>query len=253
SAMTAASHLAMVQGAFAQAGSFSSSAVELARQAGAEVVLGDALMTQGLVLLRQDDVQTAKQPFEESLALARVSGRRQRVAIVTRALGAIAQREGNVARGMELIEESVAIHQELHDLWELSTDYLSLGLLANQRGEQAQAKRYFRDSLRLAQRMGETDKIAYLLDVLGCLAVSGEDYKRAAHLFVAADALWGTVEVKSFRRTVEVAFPDNDREMRTRCEVAAREVLGGEWSVVQRAVAAMSLDEVAAYALAESG
>jgi hypothetical protein len=35
--------------------------------------------------------------------------------------------------------------------------------------------------------------------------------------------------------------------------VAARDVLGGEWSAVQQAVAAMSLEEAVAYALAESG
>ena len=68
----------------------------------------------------------------------------------------------------------------------------------------------FRASLRLAVQMREIDKIAYLLEALSGIAVTRRAFIHAARLLAAGEALWNTIDVDSFRRTVEVAFLDNE-------------------------------------------
>jgi tetratricopeptide (TPR) repeat protein len=209
-------------------------------------------MTQGLCALRRGNVRQAKHAYQESLPLARELGRVQRVAIATRALGAVAQREGNVERAMRLIGESVAIHRELDDVWELSTDYLSLGLLAHQAGDLERAEGYFRDSMHLALQILEIDKIAYLLDALAGIAVKRGDNAQAARLLAAAESVWSTVETDSFRKTVEVVFPENERELRREWEATIQRHMREEWEVIRQAAARMSVAELAASALRSS-
>lgn len=244
-----ASLLAMTQEAYDAAARLVEDAVTTAQQAGDGSVLGDSLMTQGLCALRQGDLQQAKRAYEESLALARELGRAHRAGITTRALGAVAEREGDVARAMDLIGESVTIHRELDDVWELSTDYLCLGLLAQRWGDPGQAADFFRDSLRLAQQIREMDKIAYLLGALSGIAVNGGEYRQAARLLAAAEALWKTIETESFRKTVEVAFPENERGSRKAWEIAVEAHLGDEWEQTRRLVRNMTMQEAVAYGL----
>lgn len=244
-----ASHLAMMQGDFDSAEVLVAAAVDLARQVGDGTVLGDALMTQGLCALRRGNVQEARQAYEESLPLARTLERAQRVAIATRALGAVAQREGDVIRAMRLIEESVAIHRQLDDVWELSTDYLSLGLLAQQVNDQERAAAFFRDSLQLALQIREIDKVAYLLDALAGIAVARSDYSHAARLLIAAELLWSTIEAEAFRKTVEVKFPENERELRKEWEATVQAHLGDDWGVIRRGAREMTVEEAVASAL----
>ena len=247
-----ASHLAMMQEDFGAAERFVAASIDLAQRVGDSTVLGDALMTQGLCALRRGDVGSAKRAYEGSLPLARELGRDQRIAIATRGLGAVAQREGDMVRAIRLIEESVVIHQELADAWELSTDFLSLGLLAIQMGEMERAESFFRDSLQLALQIRELDKVAYLLDALAGIAARRGDVLHAARLLAAGEALWDTIEVESFRKTVEVAFPENERELRREWEATIRTQLREEWEVIRQAAARMSVEDLVASALRSS-
>jgi predicted ATPase len=244
-----ASHLAMMQGDFEAAERCVAAAVDLAGRVGDRTVLGDALMTQGLCALRRGNVRQAKHAYQESLPLAQELGRVQRIAIATRALGAVAQREGDLGRAMRLIQESATIHGELHDVWELSTDYLSLGLLCEQSGDLGRAEGFFRDSVQLALQIGEMDKVAYLLESLAGIVVSTGDYAQAARLLAAAEAVSNVVETETFRKTVEVVFPENERELRREWEASIRTRLPEEWEVVRQAAARMSVKEVIASAL----
>jgi predicted ATPase len=248
-ALTGASHLAMMQGEFALAERYVEGAVALAQQVGDRMALGDSLMTLGLCALRQGDLQAAKRAYSESVTLAYDLGRSHRAAIATRALGALAQREGDVKRAMQLVGESVTIHHELNDIWELSTDYLCLGLLAQQMEDPGQAERFFHDSLRFAEQVWEVDKIAYLFDALAGIAVNAEKYAQAARLLAAAGFLWKTVETKSFRKSVEVAFPESDQEVRATCEIKVQEHLGDEWERTRQQVRSMTVRDVVTYGL----
>ena len=244
-----ASHLAMMQEDFAAAETYVAASIDLAREVGDDTVLGDALMTQGLCALRQGDVHVAKRTYEESLPLARQLGREQRIAIATRALGAVAQREGDVVKAIRLIEESVGIQRTMNDVWELSTDYLSLGLLAAQLGELERAEALFRDSLQFAVQISELDKIAYVLDALAGIAVTRGEFISAARRLAAAEALWNTVEVEVFRKTVEVAFPDDEKKVRQEWEATVRARLGDDWEGMRQEASRIRVDEAVAWAL----
>jgi predicted ATPase len=246
-----ASHLAMMQGDSDSAEVLVAAAVDLARQVGDGTVLGDALMTQGLCALRRGNVQQARQAYEESLPLARTLERAQRIAIATRALGAVSQREGDVIGAIRLIEESVAIHRQLDDVWELSTDFLSLGLLAQQVNNQERAEAFFRDSLQLALQIREIDKVAYLLDALAGIAVARSDYGHAGRFLAAAESLWSTIEAEAFRKTVEVAFPDNDKEVRQEWEATVQAQLGHDWERIRQEAARMRVEEAIAWVLSD--
>jgi hypothetical protein len=148
---------------------------------------------------------------------------------------------------MELIGESIAIHGALNDVWELSTDYLSLGLLARQVGDSGDAETFFWKSLELAQQVREIDKIAFLLDALAGLCVKNGEYDRAAPLMVTAETLWETVETESFRKTVEVAFPENERELRKEWEIAIKAHAVEVWEQTRRTLQGMSVHDVVSY------
>ena len=111
------------------------------------------------------------------------------------------------------------------------------------------AESFFRESLQMALQLREFDKIAYLLDALAGLAVNRGDYLHAAHLLAAAESVWNTVEADSFRKTVEVMFPENERELRREWEATVQLQLAGEWEAIRQTAAGMTVGEAVAFAL----
>jgi len=242
-ALRAASHLALEQQDLVQAEALADAAVALARQLHDWVALCDVLLTQGLCAQVRGATEVARRCFEESLGLARASGRTQRASIAVRQLGQIAQQQGDLVQAAVLVHQSVALHRQINDVRSLTLDYLTLAELAEQQDDHDQAEALYRESLALARQVGARANMARLLAALARLATIRGEHVRAAYLLAAAEGL---------RNALDIALGEDEQNRWERCLARVRVALGDTWEVAWQAGRAMTLEQIVVYALAEA-
>lgn len=150
--------------------------------------LVDSLMLLGWLWLDQGDLATARPLLEQSLSQADSADRAMRV-FVRCLLADLERSEGNLGRARTLLEESLLIAQDLG--FTRYTAYLltCMGRLIRSEGRPTEAFLVQADALAMHHQVGNKHGSAWALEELGKGAADAGDFKTAASLFGAAEAL----------------------------------------------------------------
>jgi tetratricopeptide (TPR) repeat protein len=181
------------------------------------------------------------------------SGDKNGLAYVLAGMGEVALRQGDYDRAKELLDESLALRYEYGADWGIAATIGSLGWLALRQGDLEAAEKLIGESLTIRLEIGDRSGTAWCLEKMAEIALTrarmeqspnvGENIRRAAQLFGAADALREPLE-----STIDLADqPEYERqigEVRSHLDEATFAVA---WDAGQT----MTFEQAVAYALAE--
>jgi tetratricopeptide (TPR) repeat protein len=144
-----------------------------------------ALRRLGQIAQNEREPEHAAALLEESLRLARAVGQPSGIAWSLSLLGDLALDQGDIERAEPLLEESLALARSLGDQNMLTAVLGRMGFLARQQGDLARAQDYFEENLARGHALGRRD--AGTLFFLSCVALESGDVGRARTL--ATDSL----------------------------------------------------------------
>ncbi len=151
------------------------------------IILGDFL---ALVMYYRGDVDGAAALWRENLASLEKHEDRTGIAFAQSGLGLVAYCQGDYYLARERLEEGLAYSRIAGDKRYVAIALNGLAKVLRALGEQARALILFRESLSLRKEMGTRRSIAESLEGLaGMAAEAGRDFRKAAQMFGAAEAL----------------------------------------------------------------
>jgi tetratricopeptide (TPR) repeat protein len=158
-----------------------------------------AIWKLGWCMLCQGDYEQASQCFAESLPFYRQIGDRDGQSMVLAGLGEVALRQGDYGGATELLEESLVLRREVGDRWGIAASFGTLAWVALRQGDLKRATTLLAESLQLRRELGDRGGTAWCLEKLAEISLTtgqqesaprgDEDFRRAARLFGAAEAL----------------------------------------------------------------
>jgi predicted ATPase len=195
------------QGEKARALSLAEDALVVARRVGDPRILERALNLRAGVTADLGDTETARTDFEEALLCCRQTGHRSGAAVVLSNLGDLELRVGNIDAARTRLAESIATAQAVDDQFSLLLSSWNLGLAGCLEGDFEAAEQLFTECLTRARRVGVPRLAAYGL--LGCALANADarDARRGARLHGAADAAFGAAQCED----LEAGLRDADR------------------------------------------
>ncbi len=108
----------------------------------------------GWIAEPQGDYERAREAYEESLELYRISNDKRGVANVLGDLGSLALDRGDYEEATSLLVESLTLHRELGSKEEVVGVLNGLGVLASAKGDREQSISYFSEALALSRGLG---------------------------------------------------------------------------------------------------
>ena len=212
-----------------------------------------ALWKLGWFSLSQGDYEQASQCFAESLPFYREIGDKDGQAMVLAGLAEVMLRQGEYGGANVLMEESLALRHETSDTWGIAASFGNLAWVALRQGNLTKATALLAESLQLRRELGDIGGVAWCLEKMAEIALTtgetqsdplrDEDFRRAARLFGAAEAL--RAPVNSVIDLVD--RPEYERQVaivRAQLDEAAFTTAWGEGQ-------ALTLEQAVTYALGE--
>ncbi len=216
--------------------------LQIQQEIGDEHGMGVTLNSLGNIALhQQQDQETARRSFEESLRLLNKCGDKRYAAIALSNLSVVAYMQGHNEELRVLGAQCLAIYRQLGDKFQVAVVLNNIAEAAFRMGNYADARRMYAESLRLFQQLGNRQYIPYVLESLAYLNAALEQWPQMVRLMGAAEAQ---------RETVHVPLPPSDAQ-ETEAQLAiARSHLGetayaAEWAAGR----CLTLEEAIAYAL----
>jgi non-specific serine/threonine protein kinase len=243
-ALTGAAGLAYFQSDYASARAYQEESLAIFREIGDRQRSAAALNYLGMVAYAQGDYASACAFHEQSLAIQREIGNQQGIAYALNGLGIMAQNQGDYALARAYQEESLAIQGEIGDRWGCCWSLLNLGNVARMQGDYASARAFLEESLTIQREIGNRGGSAFSLESLAALASAQEQPEQAARLWGAAERL---------REEIGAPLPPNEREEYDHKVSEARAALGEEaFTAAWTEGRAMSWEHAVYYALGEA-
>jgi predicted ATPase/class 3 adenylate cyclase len=217
----------------------------LGRKDGMPVVIHNALNGLAVLAINRNDYARASVLQEEGLGMARAAGDVRGISIHTINLGLRALAQNAFERAEALFREARELFWKLGDLLNASIADLNLGNLALARNDFDLAEEQGVKVVVDLQERAEVWGIDGALDVLGSVAASRGEIRRAARI-------WGGVE--GYREARGIPWPPDEREMiEPRIEAARTRLDEAAWEEEWERGRSMSLDQTVGYALEGSG
>ncbi len=146
------------------------------------IVLGGALVFQGLYGILLGRYEQASHLLQKSLSLLRPIGAHWEITFALAWLGLALMSEGEYEQAKACVQESLAAAQATDDQWMVGVALMCLGLCVHLR-DYAEAAGYFRESLAILKGIGDRYRMAIPLLYLGQLTrLSGNLAEAKTHL-----------------------------------------------------------------------
>lgn len=142
-----------------------------------------ALMGAGILALKQDDYQQAKELLEKARALWLDARDKGGLAYTLINLGIVAEQQGDYIQAEFLFKETLALRLDIQDMHGAAWALNNLGMVALDRADYAQAIHFFERSLAIFQNLQVERGISQVLTNLGWIALETKDFGRAKTLF----------------------------------------------------------------------
>ena len=194
---------AMTAGDYERAQNLREEALALFRALGDTGQVAETLWGLGNGAQRQGDFHRAEVFLEESLALRRERGDERSAAVTQARLGHVELNLGDVERARTLATEALATIRHYDDPWGLAMVLTVSGHAELVMGDAERAQLDFRESARLFQALGILLTLSWCLEGLAGVALTRGEYRLAARLVGARDALLARLE-----SPVPPAYPD---------------------------------------------
>jgi predicted ATPase len=212
-----------------------------------------ALWQLGWCAIRSGDYEGAVEYFAEPLSYYRQTGDKNGLSYVLSGLGEVALRQGDYERATALLEESLVLRREVGDKWGVAVSLGNFAWVALRRDDLEQAVTLLAESMTLRHEIGDVGGITWCLEKFAEIALTrgqaasapprDEDFRRAARLFGAAEALRAPsgsaidlVDQAEYERQLAIVRAQLDEAD-----------FGAAWAEGQ----AMTLERAVVYALAE--
>jgi non-specific serine/threonine protein kinase len=206
-ALLVAGWLAMDHGDLPLAEASLTEAVARSRDVGDERLLFMCLLILGQAALKGNDLERARELFEEGRTLA-VTGEPIHMAMATQSLGEVAMAMGDLATAQDLIEDALAIHQSGSGSMGQAFGHMYLGQVTLARADHTRAAACFRQAFNLFTEAGDLGSVPRVLEGLAGAALLGQP-DQAARLLGAAAAVRGEdgwprdqLEVPAYEQTL---------------------------------------------------
>jgi predicted ATPase len=148
-----------------------------------------ALIIAGLIAMNLRHLEEAQKAFEESLALARLYGAPIQIGGALCVLGMTAYTQGRYTEARRLLEEGVTMTRGSFNEFNSAVGLAYLGHVARDLGDAAEAARLYRESLIYSQPLRERLRIAWAFEGLGTLREACGGAEQAVRALGAAAAL----------------------------------------------------------------
>ena len=192
---------------------------EVSSETGDLTLLARAYNGLGIVAMIRGERDAARSLYEECLNVSRELGDDQVTGAALQNLGSVMFEQGDVARARALQEEALDLLRRTGNKFGVITNLVNLGELTYLEGDFASSREYFGEGLALVQEVGNKKQLALALDGCAALAAKRGEWRRAALLAGAADAL---------REASGYKLQPSSRVFRDRYEAELRAALGDE-------------------------
>lgn len=146
---------------------------------------GRAYNAIGILAWQHGDFDTAAHAYEESLAVWRAVGDRNREASVLSNIGLIRQDRGDLEGGRDACLEAVKVHKELGNERSLVYATINLARALQLLGEYDEAIAMFEECLTYVRGINERHRTAWILGNLGEIAYRQDRHRTALESFLA--------------------------------------------------------------------
>ncbi len=181
-ALAAAGMLEYFMGRYREAEEHVQESLAIAREIGDKERVGAALTLLGHVVLMQDPA-AARDYYEEALALGRELGDKRRLANVLNGLAVLYQSQGDLDRAQALYEETLAIDRERREPEGLALDLVNIATVSIQRGSVDRVPEMLLEALEIADKAGFKRSVLIVLFHSIALATLLGEWERAARLY----------------------------------------------------------------------
>ena len=162
-------------------------ALALARELGQKFFIAILLQLLGDRARIHGDLNRAESLYSESIAVLGEIGARARIAYPLGNRGRVAFQRGDYAHARAIFEESVALSREANNPLGIADWLLQLAAVSLIQGDFVQAQAALHENLILCRQLSNLSEIADSLVLSAGLAVSLEQYERAARLLGASE------------------------------------------------------------------
>jgi non-specific serine/threonine protein kinase len=181
-ALAAAGMLEYFMGRYREAEEHVQESLAIAREIGDKERVGAALTLLGHVVLMQDPA-AARDYYEAALALGRELGDKRRLANVLNGLAVLYQSQGDLDRAQALYEETLAIDRERREPEGLALDLVNIATVSIQRGSADRVPEMLLEALEIADKAGFKRSVLIVLFHSIALATLLGEWERAARLY----------------------------------------------------------------------
>ena len=178
------------QGRYPQAAGHLQQALTLFRQAGDQGGAARALTSAGNVDARQGRYPQAAGHLNQALALFRQTGDRTGEAYALGNLGDVERRQGRYPQAADHLQQALALYRQAGDRTGEANALGNLGCVYERQGRYPQAADHLQQALALFRQTGDRTGEAYALASLGCVDRRLASCKQAAHHLQGALALF---------------------------------------------------------------
>jgi predicted ATPase len=116
-------------------------------------------------------LEEAQRCLEESLAIARELGDRNRIAAAVQSLGYACQTAGDLGRARQLFDEGVELARDVGDTRQIAAALICLGQLLRQQRDFGGAEQLYREATDIARRLGDEESVGIGLLNLAMVAI----------------------------------------------------------------------------------
>jgi predicted ATPase/DNA-binding CsgD family transcriptional regulator len=185
--LDSAARIAWKRGDAQAARAFLEESAAMARQINQNWALSSSRQLLAAIALAQGEYGRASALAQEMLTITRQVGDKAHLFDALFTSGETALRLGDEEEALARYQQSLALAQETGDQANVSRVFARLGDIARQRGDDAAALALYQDSLSLARMFDEQQAAGKALLGLAHVSLARGQFRRAAHLFAAAE------------------------------------------------------------------
>ena len=214
--------------------------LSIARKQKDRWIIGQALHISGVGAMNKGEYGKAEIDFNESLALFRESGTPLEINQVLRKLGKMAMEREDFTRAKMFFREVLEISGQPENRPHMCISYRLLGQAFIELGDYTQARECLTEAICLAREMGAKERIRLCLKSSAKMALSLNQFERAAKL-IGAEERYSFYIRKTFRRVHQSYIEILNAELEKRN-------FTGSWDAGR----AMTLEQAIEYALEDA-
>ena len=186
-ALSAAGNFATNMGRHDEALQYLEESLAIARQLGDRERIAATLQPLGRTYLALGELDIAHVHLEEALELAEASGRQREIAAALSCLVQLRRAAGDYDSAMQLCEQCLALARTIDDPESVASSLLNLAMVATIRADLRGARQAVDEALRIVESGGSRINGQGLLTAVSGLAAASADWSDAARFFGAAN------------------------------------------------------------------